>query len=238
MIQRLALENRLWGAERIRGELIKLGIVVSKRTIQKYMRPVRKRRASQQNWATFVQNHAHSIWACDLLQTYDLFFKELFIFVIIEVGSRRVMHFGVTRSPTDIWLAQQLREATPWDQHPTYLIHDRDQKYGPSFAHTAIVTNIEVLKTPYRAPKANAFCERFFGSLRRECLDHVIVLNERHLDRVMREYTGYFNHARPHQGIGQRIPDVEDRAFPPSSDIPIHSRPILNGLHHDYRRAA
>jgi len=127
-------------------------------------------RTGQVTWATFLRNHASEIWACDFLQTYDVFFRTVFVFVIIELGSRRVVHFGVTRNPTDQWTAQQLREATSFGEKPRLLIRDNDGKFGPSFARVA--AEIEVLKTPYRAPKANAICERFLGSLRRECLDH------------------------------------------------------------------
>jgi transposase InsO family protein len=229
LIRQMAKENRLWGAERIRGELLKLGIRVSKRTIQKYMPKVR--RNSSQTWATFLLNHASEIWACDFFQTFDIFFHTVFVFVIIELGSRRVVHFGVTRSPTDQWTAQQLREATAYGEGPRFLIRDNDAKFGPSFARVARGTGIEVLKTPYRAPRANAICEWFLGSLRRECLDHLLILNERHLYRGVGEYKEYFNHARPHQGVEQRIP-CQPEAPPVSGKL--SSRPVLRGLHHDY----
>ena len=158
LIKRMAKENRGWGAERIRGELLKLGLQqVSKSTIQKYMREVRESRSSQQTWLTFLRNHASEIWACDFLQTYDALFRTVFVFVSIELGSRRVVHYGVTRNPTDQWGAQQLREATPFGEGPRYLIRDNDSKYGASFERAA--AGINVLKTPYRAPKANAICE-------------------------------------------------------------------------------
>ena len=206
LIKKMAKENRTWGAERIRGELLKLDLRVSKSTIQKYIYQVRKLGSPKQTWATFLHNHATEIWACDFLQTYDLFFRALFVFVIIELDSRRLVHFDVTRNPTDAWVAQQLREATPFAEGPRYLIRDNDSKYGSSFARVAAGTGIEVLRTPYGAPKANAICERFLGSVRRECLDHFLILSERHLYRVLKEYRRYFNHARPHQGIGQKMP--------------------------------
>lgn len=176
LIKRIAKENLTWGAKRIRGELLKLGIRVSKSTIQKYIHKERESLTSKQTWATFLRNHATQIWACDFLQTYDVFFRTVFVFVIVELGSRRVVHFGVTRNPTDQRTAQQLREATPFGEKPRFLIHDNDNKFGPAFARVANATDIEVLKTPYRAPKANAICERFIGSLRRECLDHFLIL--------------------------------------------------------------
>jgi putative transposase len=232
LIKRMAKENLRWGAERIRGELVKLGIKVSKSAIQEYIQQVRGRGASSQGWATFLRNHASQIWACDFLQTYDIFFCTVFVFIIIELGSRRVVHFGVTRNPTDKWAAQQLREATPFGEGPRYLIRDNDDKYGDSFKQAA--AGIKVLKTPYKAPKANAICERFLGSLRRECLDHILILSERHLRRVVKEYMEYFNRARPHQGIKQHIPCRPEQleTAPPNGKLVSH--PVLNGLHHDY----
>jgi putative transposase len=233
-IKRMVKENLTWGAERIRGELLKLGIRVSKSTIQKYMKSVRESLSPKQTWATFLRKHASEIWACDFLQTYDVFFRTVFVFVIIELGSRRVVHFGVTRNPTDQWAAQQLREATPYSEGPRFLIRDNDAKFGPSFARVTKGTGIEVLKTPYRAPRANAICERFLGSLRRECLDHFLIMGERHLHRVVKEYKGYFNHARPHQGIEQCVPSQPERLEAPPANRKVASRPVLGGLHHDY----
>ena len=155
------------------------------------------------------------------------------MFVIIELSSRRIVHYAVTRNPTDAWTAQQLREATPFGQGPRFLIRDNDRKYGSAFARVAKGTGIEVLRTPYQAPKANAICERFLGSLRRECLDHIIILGEGHLRCTLKEYANYFNRARPHQGIGQSIPC-------PHESLPHNGRvislPVLGSLHHDYRR--
>ncbi len=169
LIREMATKNRLWGAERIRGELLKLGMHVCKRTIQKYLRQVRAPQPKGQRWATFLRHHAAQIWACDFLQVTDLFFRPLFAFVIIELKSRCVIHVGVTRSPTDPWVAQQLREATPYGQAPKYLIRDNDSKYGPCFARVAATSAIEILKTPYHTPRANAVCERFVRSVRQEC---------------------------------------------------------------------
>jgi transposase InsO family protein len=256
LISQMAAENRSWGAERIRGELLKLDIRVCKRTIQKYMRQSRRRgpskRKSNQNWRTFVRNHASQIWAVDFLPVYDLFFRPLFTFFVIELSSRRVIHFGVTRSPTDEWTAQQLREAPPFGETPRFLIRDNDSKYGRKFTRVAVTSGIEVLRTPTRElyegkPRANAFCERFMGSVRRECLDHVLILGERHLHSVIKEYVQYYNYARPHQGIGQAIPEAVRspvQVSPPTADgadrteTLILSFPVLGGLHHDYRGVA
>ncbi|MHB8630187.1 MAG: transposase [Aggregatilineales bacterium] len=211
LIKTMALDNRLWGAKRIRGELLKLGIVVAKRTVQKYMRQAwrgQSPRRSSQTWGPFLANHASQMWACDFLQTYDLWFRAVFIFVIIELSSRRIVHVGVTRHPTDAWVAQQLREATPFGEKPRFLILDHDAKYGVHFDQVAAGSHIQLLRTPPQAPNANAVYERCLGSIRRECLDHVLILGEGHLRRVMKAYVDYFNRARPHQGLGQRIPEV------------------------------
>src|SRR5262249_17502413 len=159
-----------------------------------------------QSWATFLRTHSRELWACDFLQLTDLLFRPVFAFFILELGSRRVVHVGVTRSPTDAWVAQQLRQATPEGVAPRFLVHDHDAKYGPEFRRLAAASKIEVIRTPIRAPRANAVCERFLGSVRRECIDHTLILGERHLGRVLTEYVGYFNRARPHQGIAQRTP--------------------------------
>ena len=153
----------------------------------------------------------------------------------MELKTRRIVHSAVTTSPTDEWTAQQLREATPWSQGPKYLLHDRDSKYASHFSAVAIGSGIKELRTPYRAPQANGVCERFMGSLRRECLDHTLILHRKHLTRVVKEYTHYFNQERPHQGIGQRIPNFYDRSVSnPTGNISF--RAILGGLHHSYFR--
>jgi putative transposase len=239
LIKDMAKNNRLWGAERIRGELLKLDIHVCKRTIQKYMRIMRTPRPTRQSWLTFLRNHRGEIWACDFLQVTDLFFRSLFAFFIIELRSRKVIHVGVTRSPTDAWTAQQLREATPYGQTPKYLIRDHDSKFGPCFARVAATSGIKILKTPYHAPRANAICERFLGSARRECLDHVLILSEKQLHRVLLAYVEYFNRARPHQGIHQQVPErAVTSVVPDQLAERIISVPVLGGLHHEYRRVA
>src|SRR5688500_10921526 len=161
----MAAANRLWGAERIRGELLKLGIHVAKSTVQKYVRAARPPRRAGQPWATFLRNHAADIWACDFLPVTDMLFRPLFAFFVIALGTRRVVHVGVTRHPTDAWVAQQLREATPFGECPRYLIRDNDAKFGSRFDRAAAATGIRVLRTPLRAPRANATCERFLGSV-------------------------------------------------------------------------
>jgi len=239
LIRQMATENRLWGAERIRGELLKLGIRVCKRTIQKYMRTVRTQQPRGQKWSTFLRTHAAQIWACDFLQVTDLFFRPLFAFFLIELQSRKVIHVGVTRSPTDAWVAQQLREATPYGQAPKCLIRDNDSKFGPCFARIAKTSTIKILKTPVHAPRANAICERFLRSVRQECLDHLLIFQEKQLQRVLNEYVVYFNRARPHQGMAQQIPE-QRRSVPSAQNAgnKVIALPVVGGLHHDYRWVA
>jgi putative transposase len=239
LIREMAAANRLWGADRIRGELLKLDIRVSKRTIQRYLRQARPPRRSGQRWATFLCNHAQEIWACDFLPVTDLLFRPVYAFFVIALGTRRVVHVGVTRRPTDAWVAQQLREATPFNQRPRHLIRDNDAKYGPVFARVAAASGSAELRTAFRAPRQNATCERFLGSVRRECLDHLLVLGEAHLRRVLREYARYFNGDRPHQGLAQRVPDLPGAGpFRVVTGGRVRASPILGGLHHVYARAA
>ena len=239
LIQEMAAANRLWGAERIRGELLKLGIRVAKSTIQQYLRGARPLHRSGQTWATFLRNHAKDIWACDFLPVTALLFRPVYAFFVLALGSRRVVHVGVTHHPTDAWVAQQLREAMPFEQRPTYLIRDNDSKYGQAFTRVAEASGIVVLRTAYRAPRENAACERFLGSVRRECLDHLLILGEVHLRRILGEYAAYFNTRRPHQGLRQRVPDAAEgcarRTIRPGS---VRAVPVLGGLHHAYEPAA
>jgi transposase InsO family protein len=239
LIKEMAAANRLWGAERIRGELLKIGIHLAKTTIQRYMRQARPRRASGQTWATFLRTHAAGIWACDFLPVTDLLFRQLYAFFIVELATRRVVHVGVTRHPTDAWVAQQLREATPFGHHPPYLIRDNDSTFGPDFARVAEASGVTVIRTAYRAPLMNAICERFLGSVRRECLDHLLILGETHLQRALRAYVAYFNIQRPHQGIAQRLP-VPSQTVSANQELTgrVEAVRVLAGLHHAYRRVA
>ena len=166
---------------------------------------------------------------------HDVFFRPVFAFFIIEHERRCVVHVGVTRWPTQAWVAQQLREATAWGEGPRFLIRDRDDKFGVEFDRVA-AKSIRILRTAVRAPKMNAVCERFLGSVRRECLDHVIILSERQLKKVVNEYVDYF-HRRPHQGLGQEMPVLGPsvEGCDPNQVVAV---PILGGLHHDYRAAA
>jgi transposase InsO family protein len=237
LIRGMASRNSTWGAERIRGELLKIGIRVAKRTIQRHMRAVRPPAPPRgQKWHSFLRNH--TVWACDFLQTYDVWFRPIFAFFIIDINAKKVVHVGVTRGPSERWTAQQLRNATPFGQGPQFIIRDRDHKFGADFDRVAKGAAIRVIRTAVKAPLINSTMERFIGSARRECLDHVIVLGEQHMKSVLDEYcVRYFNTARPHQSLGQRIPVPASRktCSDPSKVIAI---PVLGGLHHDYRAAA
>ena len=158
LIRRMAAENRLWGADRIGGELLKLDVRVSQRTIQQYLRSACPRQPAGQTWSAFLRQHAPDIWACDFLPVTDLLFRPLYAFFVVALGSRRVVHVGVTRLPTDAWVAQQLREATPFGEGPRFLLRDNDGTYGPRFDRLAAASGIRVLRTPVRAPRANALC--------------------------------------------------------------------------------
>jgi transposase InsO family protein len=195
LIREMAAANRTWGAERIKGALLRLDIRVAEWTIQKYMSDARQPRRGGQTWANFLANHGRDIWAADFFPVTDLLFRPLHAFSLIEIASRRVVHVAVTQHSTDAWVAQQLREATPFGRRPKHLILDNDSRYGPVFARLAEATGIDLVRTAYRAPRENAICERFLGSVRRECLDHLFVLGEAHVLRILKEYATYFNTA-------------------------------------------
>jgi putative transposase len=241
LIKRMAIENRTWGAKRIRGELLKLGIEVAKSTIQRYVSQWRSTPTGQR-WSTFLRNQAAGIWCCDLVEVRDLWFRCHFVFVVMHLGSRRILRAVTTRAPTSEWLAQQLRELTPFGQGPKFLLRDNDRKFGSAFDAVAKGVGTRVVRTPVMAPKANCYVERLIGSLRRECLDHLLIVSEAQLQKVLDEYRDFFNGARPHQGIGQRRPATSEgpalaagSAFDCSTVI---ARPVLGGLYHDYQFAA
>jgi putative transposase len=246
LIAEMVRENPTWGEARVASELsLKLGISVSPRTVRAYWPQdlIPSRGPSSQRWMTFVRNHARAIVACDFVVSVTLRFRILYVFVIMEVGCRRILHVNVTPHPTSSWTLQQLREAIPSDHEYRWLIHDRAGTFSYELDRDVKTLGITVLKTPVRAPKANAYCERLIGSLRRECLDWFIPLNERHVRMLVREWAVHYNQGRPHSGLGPGIPD-------PPPDLPIASqvrrynvpagfsvkkKPIPGGLHHEYR---
>ena len=238
-IKRMAVGDPLWGAERIRGELRKLASRASERTVQTYVRQVLRPRPRGQVWATFLRNHAHETRAGDVLRVTDGLCRPLFASCLVAPGSRRAVHAGATRHPTDAWVAQQLREATPYGEHPRCLIRDNGATDGPCCAQLAAASDITIARAPARAPRAHAIAERFPRSVRRECPDHLIVRGEGHLRRVLREYVASFNAARPHRGRDQCAPLPGKPPGPAQrADGALMALPIPGGLHHTYRRAA
>jgi transposase InsO family protein len=245
LIVRMASENPTWGEERIAAELLlKLGIGVSPRTVRRYLpidRPPRSRPPSQE-WHTFVRNHARAVLACDFFVTVTVTFRVLYVFVVLEVGTRRILHWNVTEHPTAEWTVQQFRAIITGDGLHQFVIHDRDTIYSSDVDRALASMDLQVLKTPVRAPQANSFCERLVGTIRRECLDFLIPLNERHLRRMLREWVVHYNRGRPHASLGPGIPDPPPNVIAerighriPSSGQRVVAQSILGGLHHEYR---
>ncbi|HVC75147.1 MAG TPA: integrase core domain-containing protein [Candidatus Micrarchaeaceae archaeon] len=227
LIARMSRENRLWGTEHIRGELLKLAIVVSNRSIRRY-RWRGHRRERSQNWRTFLRNQIKGIWAADLFVVQTIGFQTLYVFLFISHERRELIHFNVAASPTAAWIWRQAIEATAWGRQPRYLIHDRDKVYGDGFGNKLAGAGIAEIRTPYRAPLANSVAERVVGTFRQEYLDHVVVFNERHLLALLTEFVHYYNHDRPHRTIQLKTPVPS----PPIERGAVVSRPILGGLHH------
>jgi transposase InsO family protein len=235
LIARMAWENQAWGAERIRGELLKLGIAVSKATVQRYRRRGPARPPSQ-TWRTFLSNHRTSIWAADLLTVQTLTFRTLYVLVFVSHARRELVHLNVTANPSAAWVWRQLIAATPWGRTPRYLVRDRDAVYGRDFVARARGLGTETVLTPVRAPRANAVAERLVGTVRRECLDHLVVINEAHLRAVLTDFAAYYNGERPHRTLCLQTPEPSDRPRagpirvragrrPPRSDPPRPSSP-------------
>jgi len=222
---------------RIVGELRKLGCRISARTVRRYLREARRRPPSQ-SWRTFLRNHAPHIWAADFFTVQTLTLKTLYVFFFIAHRRRRLVHLNVTAHPTAEWVWRQLIEATPWGEQPKHLIRDRDCCYGGSFNGRAARLGIQAILTPVQAPRANAVAERVVGTLRRECLDHLIILSERQLGRLLREYVAYYNSARPHRSLGLETPAGPPAWAGPPEGGRIASRPVLGGLHHEYEWVA
>ncbi len=225
--------NPLWGAPRIHGELVKLGIVISQATVAKYM--ARRRRPPSQTWRTFLTNHVHQIVAADFFVVPTVTCRLLFVLVILGHDRRRVVHTAVTAHPTAAWTAQQFRDAFPWDQAPRYLIRDRDRPFQTLEATVKAMGIEEVLTAP-RSPWQNAHAERFIGSVRRECLDHVIVLSAAGLGQVLKSYVGYYTTSRTHLSLEKDSP--EPRLVTPPGHGRVIAIPQVGGLHHRYDRRA
>jgi putative transposase len=246
LIAEMAAENPTWGEERVADELaLKLGIYVSSRTVRAYWPegPVESgsRSTRPQHWRSFLRNHAQAIVACDFLVVVTARFQLLYVLVVMEIGTRRIAHCNVTAHPTASWTMQQLRDAIPSDHAYRFLIHDRDSIFSPALDRQVGALGLRVLRTPVRAPKANAYCERLVGTIRRECLDYLIPLGERHLRALLREWVRHYNEARPHSALGPGIPESADRFFVPNGwghALPggtrIQRKAVLGGLHHEY----
>jgi transposase InsO family protein len=226
--------NRLWGAPKIVGELHKIGIDVAKSTVERYM--VRGPRRGSPTWKSFLRNHAQDLVSVDFFVVPTVRFRVLFVFLVLATDRRRVLHFNVTEQPTSEWTARQILQAFPWDTAPRFLLRDRDSIYGSTFRET--VRNLEITEvlTAHQCPWQNPYVERLIGTIRRECLDHVIVLNEDHLRRVLTEYFGYYHGWRTHRSLDMDAPDFR----------PVQGRhlgeviqmPEVGGLHHHYERRA
>jgi putative transposase len=248
LIRQLARDNPTWGQERLANELLlKLGLQVSPRTGRKYM-PTQVdgepgQHTSAQRWRTFVRHHAQAIVACDFCVVVTATFRLLYMLMIMEHATRRILHVNVTTHPTAQWTLQQLREAIPSDHGYRFLIHNRDSIFSQQLDQHMRNLGLRVLKTPPQSPQANALCERLVGTLRRECLDFVIPLTENHLRHMLKVWVKHYNEGRPHMSLGPGIPQL-----PPNLPValqthrhrlPAHlrvtTRPILGGLHHEYR---
>jgi len=230
LIRQMSMENPLWGAPRIHGELLKLGYEVAQSTVAKYM--VKRRRPPSQGWRTFLRNHAPDIAAMDLFVVPTIGFDLLYAFVIVRLGRRELVWINVTANPTAEWIARQLTEAFPWDEPPGYLIRDRDCIYGTIVTSRIRAMGIRDKPIAPASPWQNGFAERLIGSIRRECLDHFIVLGEAHLRRILRAYAIYYNDIRTHRSLDKDVPISR----PVQRTGSISSRKVLGGLHHHYMR--
>ena len=243
LVREMASNNSSWGEERIADELsLKLGVLVSPRTVHKYLRCTGgPRGTSSQRWSTFVRNHAEAIVACDFFTVVTASFRVLYVFVAMEVGSRRLVHINVTAHPTAEWTLQQFRETLSGDHPYRFLIHDRDAIFSARLDYELTGFGVRVLKTPVRCPQANAFCERLIGTIWRECLDFLIPLSESHLRHILLEWMIHYNRGRPHSSLGSGIPEPPQAKVSASGHrhrLPngyrVTTRPVLGGLQHEY----
>src|SRR5215831_4479535 len=244
LIREMARSNPTWGEERIADELLlKIGIQISPRTVRRYMPDAPRRPADpKQRWMTFVRNHAKAIIASDFFVVVTATFQLVYVFVVIEVASRHVLHFNVTRHPTADWTLQQFRECIVGDEGYRYVIHDRDRIYSRDLDTALRALGLTVLKTPRKAPKANAICERWIGSARRECLDFMIPISEAQIRQTLKCWLAHYNRGRPNSSLGPGIPDpsspkaeVQAQRHSIPNDCRVAVTSILGGLHHEYR---
>jgi putative transposase len=234
LIRKMSMANCLWGATRIHGELLKLGIEVAQATVAKYM--VRQHKPPSQTWRTFLNNHVRDLVATDFFVVPTVRFRFLFVFVVVAHQRRHLIHFNVTANPTSEWVAHQIAEAFPWDSAPRYLLHDRDSIYGEAFRQSVRGMAIREVLTAPSSPWQNPYVERLIGSIRRECLDHMIVMNESSLRRILKSYFDYYQRSRTHLSLDKDTP--ESRAVQLPERGPIREVPQVGGLHHRYERCA
>jgi len=234
LIRKMSWANSLWGAPRIHGELLKLGIEVSRATVAKYM--ARQRKPPSQTSRTFLSHHARDLVSTDFFVLPTLSFRVLFVFVVLAHHRRRVIHFNVTSHPTAEWTAQQIAEAFPWDSVLRYLLHDRDSLYGGPFRQRVRGMGMREVLTAPQSPWQNPYAERLIGSIRRECLDHIIVFSKSSLRRTLKSYFDYYLSSRTHLALSKDTP--EPRAIQPPELGSIVELPEVGGLHHRYERRA
>jgi transposase InsO family protein len=230
LIREMSLANRLWGAPRIHGELLKLGIEVAQSTVAKYM--ARSGRGREQTWKTFLHNHVSGIGAMDFLVVPTINFRLLFVLVILRHERRRLISLSVTAHPTAEWIARQITDAFPWDEAPDYMVRDRDKCYGHAVTKRLAAMGIRDHPIASRSPWQNGHAERLIGSIRRECLDHIVVFDEAHLRRILADYAVYYNELRTHLSLGKDSP--RHRSVRRLGQLA--AQPILGGLHHEYCR--
>jgi len=249
LIRRMAIENPLWGEERLTNELlVKLGIRISPRTVGKYMpKRLPGKPRGDQRWSTFLKNHAKVILACDFFVAVTATFRMLYVLVVIEHGTRRLAHVNVTAHPSADWTLQQLREVVGNGGGHRYLIHDRDRIFAKHLDDSIGALGIEVLRSPVASPKANSICERMIGTIRRECLDWMIPMSEAHLCLILREWTAHYNQGRPHSALGPGVPDPPKECVKVPKSTSRHRlaagalvrvKSVLGGLHHEYSLVA
>jgi transposase InsO family protein len=238
LIFRMVVENPTWEAPRIHGELKMLGFDISERTVLRWMRKALRSPEPAKRWAAFLRNHREAIAAMDFFTVPTLTFGVLYCFFVIGHDRRRILHYNVTRHPSSEWVSQQLRETFPYDAAPKYLIFDRATNFNEEVVGTIKSFGIEPKRTSFRSPWQNGVAERFVGNCRRDMLDHVIVLNERHLKRLMSEYVHYYHDDRTHLGLKKQTPAGRSPVEKPGPSGQVISMPRLGGLHHRYDPAA
>jgi putative transposase len=235
LIREMNRANPWWGAPRIHGELLKLGITLAQRTVANYMVP-RTRRRSPHNWKTFLQNHCGSMVSVDFLTVPTVNFKVLYVFLVLSHHRRRVLHFNIVERPSAVWTAQQLREAFAFTSPPQYLLRDRDGIYGLEFQNRVQALGLEEVRIAPRSPWQSPYIERLMGSIRRECLDHIIVFNQAHLHRLRGSYFSYYHQSRTHVALGKDAPEPRPVRGPEEGNIVAFDE--VGGLHHRYERRA